>query len=372
MAKGLFFLSSSVVFFSVVKYFSYFLFFSVVSFLCGKKYMNTLLLDALRCKNKARPPVWIMRQAGRYLPEYQALRAKYSLWDLFHNPELAAQVTLMPVERLNTDAAILFSDILVIAEAFGKRVDYIDKRGPVLDAPIRTKEDIENLKIQDIDTTFSYIKSIVRSVKQPLKVPLIGFCGGPFTVAHYMFESHDQGKEWIYRDPQSFHLLLEKITEASIAYLRLQIEAGVQAIQIFDSWANLLTSAHFSIFSLHYIKQIIDALRGANIPIIFFSRGSSLFPQEIANIEPNAISFDWQGEMSTLRSQIPKHIAIQGNFDPHLLFAPPQTIIQTVKTLLTALKDDPGFIVNLGHGVLPATPVDNVKHFIDTVKNFDS
>jgi uroporphyrinogen decarboxylase len=337
--------------------------------------MNELLLEALRCRNSGRPPVWLMRQAGRYMPEYRALRQKYSLWELFHQPELAAHVTLLPIDMLGVDAAILFSDILVIVEAFGRNVQFVENKGPVIDTPINDKSDVDALKIYDIKEIFGYVEKAIQLVKGRLQVPLIGFCGGPFTVASYMIEPGSKGelkktKQWIYRDPETFHRLLDKIATASIEYLKLQIDAGVQAIQIFDSWANVLSYQQYEQFSLKYLKQIVDALRYTSIPIILFARGSSLFPKELSEIGPSAISFDWQKCLPELRQSVPPHIAVQGNLDPILMNAPQEIIKAEVQELLYSMRGDPGFIVNLGHGVLPDAPVDNVKLLVDTVKSF--
>jgi uroporphyrinogen decarboxylase len=336
--------------------------------------MNTLLLDALKCENQDRPPVWLMRQAGRFLPEYRALRAKHSLWTLFHTPELAAEVTQLPLTTLGVDAAILFSDILVIAEALGLKINFPESGGPFVDTPIRTREDIDRLVLKNVDETLSYVKQTILLLKPQLAVPLIGFCGAPFTVASYLIERKGKGdltatKEWLYQDPVAFHSLLQKITEASIAYLRLQIASGVNAIQIFDSWAGVLSYPHFLEFSAAYMQKIIAALQDTQIPIILFCRGSSLFASELASLGAQAISFDWHQEMSALRSRVPPHVAMQGNLDPDLLKAPLPVIQKKVQSLLDSMQDCPGFIVNLGHGVLPDTPVDGARCLIETVKN---
>ncbi|HSW86623.1 MAG TPA: uroporphyrinogen decarboxylase [Rhabdochlamydiaceae bacterium] len=336
---------------------------------------SPLLIEALHCRNSGRPPVWLMRQAGRYMPEYRTLRQKYSLWELFHQPELAAQVTLLPIDLLGVDAAILFSDILVIAEAFGRNVQFVDNKGPVIDIPIKERADVETLQIGDIHETFAYIESTIKLVKNQLRVPLIGFCGGPFTVASYMIEPGAKGelnktRQWMYTDPNGFHLFLDKIANASIEYLKLQIKAGVHAIQIFDSWANVLSGAQREQFSIKYLKKMIDALKPFSIPIILFARGSSLFPKELAAIGPSGISFDWQKNLCDLRKYVPAHIAVQGNLDPILMNAPQHIVKSEVQKLLDSMQGDPGFIVNLGHGVLPDASVDNVRCLVDTVKNF--
>jgi uroporphyrinogen decarboxylase len=320
---------------------------------------NTLLLDALACSNTRRAPVWLMRQAGRYLPEYRALRGRYSLWDLFHCPELAVEVTLQPINLFGLDAAILFSDILVIAEAFGLQVFYPDGAAPT----IELCSNFDLLEATNIEETLHYVKKTIQLLKPELKIPLIGFCGGPFTIATYMVPHLTVSS--------SLHPLLEKITEASILYLKMQIEAGVNAVQIFDSWADKLSPEQFQEFSLHYLQKICAALKGTGVPVILFCRGSSNYPELLSAIQPAAISFDWKKEMAELRSRVPRTIAVQGNLDPEFLKNATSSEV-AVKTgeLLETMRGDPGFILNLGHGVLPQTPVDNVRAFVYTALNF--
>jgi uroporphyrinogen decarboxylase len=333
--------------------------------------MNDLLLQALACRNVGRPPVWLMRQAGRYLPEYKVLRSRHSLWEMFHESDLAAEVTLMPLKTLGCDAAILFSDILVILESFGLNICFPDKGGPHLDPLMRSPKQVEEIPLHDL-APLSSIAETIKKVLPELKVPLIGFCGGPLTVASYCLEeSHrdtlPETKRWIYQHPQSFHMLLKKITAATIDYLMLQIDAGVHAIQIFDSWAGALTHPHFLEFSYFYLDKILRSLP-TSIPVILFTRGSSLFADDLIRLKSAAISYDWHLPLHTLRQKTPAHIAIQGNLDPDLLKAPHDVIASTVNALLDSLQGDKGFIVNLGHGVKPDTPVDAVKLLIDIVK----
>jgi uroporphyrinogen decarboxylase len=337
--------------------------------------MTSLLESALKCENKNRPPVWLMRQAGRYLPDYRALRERHSLNELFHNSELAAEITRMPVDLLGVDAAILFSDITTIVEALGLQLDFIENVGPRISPLIETPDDLKIITPHSVEEKLSFVKKQIELLLPTLSVPLIGFCGGPFTVASYMIErSHREKisatKKWLYNDPQTFHHLLELITEASIEYLRMQIKAGVSAIQIFDTWASALAYPQFVEFSLRYLKQIVDALRETEIPIILFGKGFSLFAHDLAKLKPAAISFDWQKELIHLRQSLPSHIAVQGNIDPYLLLAPRATIRAMTERLLDSMRHEMGFIVNLGHGVLPETPVANVEFFIDTVKQY--
>jgi len=330
--------------------------------------MTDKILKALRCENREGPPVWIMRQAGRYLPAYRTLRQRYGLNDLFHQPELAAEVTQLPLKVLNVDAAILFSDILVIAEVFGLKVHFPESGGPFIEPILKTDQDILALSAGSVSERLSYVFNTIALLKKDLSLPLLGFAGAPFTVASYLVQG--DVKEWIYRNPIGFHLLLNKLTEATIEYLRLQIKAGVQAVQIFDSWANLLSYPQFMEFSIAYLKQIVEALKSSQVPVILFCRGSSSSPQELAALTPSAISFDWQKELSVIRTQVPASIAVQGNLDPSLLKAPMPVIEKAVEKLLLSMRGDPGFIVNLGHGILPDTPMEHVECFVNCVKNY--
>ena len=328
-----------------------------------------MFLEALRCENRGRPPVWMMRQAGRYLPEYRKLREKWTLRELFFTPELAAWVTKMPIERFGFDAAILFSDITVVARSLGLALDF--REGPVID-PLVDPSRIGSLARIPAEESLGEIGETVRLLKRDLKVPLIGFCGGPFTVASYLIEKHagqelPQTKKWAYREPESFERLLDKITEASIDYLQMQERAGVDAVQIFDSWAHVLTPVHFARFCVPYLKRLAQSVR---VPVIVFMRGAGLRISDLVQLGTAGISFDWQVELSGLRKQVPKTIAIQGNFDPDLLYAPLSAIRATVERGIRSMENDPGFIVNLGHGVKPDVPVEAVQCLIDAVHSF--
>lgn len=296
-----------------------------------------MFLEALKCKNKSRPPVWLMRQAGRYMPSYRKLREKHSLRELFFTPELAAEVTLMPIDQLGVDAAILFSDITTVALPLGFSLEFSE--GPVIHGKLE-RRGIETLEP---------IAEAIRIIKPQLKVPLIGFCGGPYTVASY-----------INGDPA----LLDPITEVTIEYIRMQERAGVDAIQIFESWADRLNKEEFQKFCVPYLKRLVDA---ASVPVIIFMRGASQRVEELVKLEPDAISFDWEKPMSELRKQVP--MAVQGNLNPDLLYQPLPVIREKTKELLDSMKGDPGFIVNLGHGMKPDMSVDAVKCLVDTVKN---
>lgn len=297
-----------------------------------------MFLEALKGKNQQRPPVWLMRQAGRYMPSYRALRAKYRLRDLFLTPELAAEITLMPIEQLGVDAAILFSDITVVALPLGLELEF--QEGPLIRGEVKRRS---------IDC-LEPIQRAIQLVKKQLKVPLIGFCGGPYTVSRYM--GNDLS-------------LLEPITEVTFEYIRMQEKAGVDAIQIFDSWAGELKPEEFQKHCVPYLKRLIDATR---VPVIVFMRGSGRYVEELVKLKPTAISFDSEKPLYELRPKVP--MAIQGNLDPDLLYEPLEVIRQKTLELLESMRKDPGFIVNLGHGVKKDVSVEAVKCLVETVKTF--
>jgi uroporphyrinogen decarboxylase len=335
---------------------------------------NRLLIDALHCRNDARAPVWLMRQAGRYMPEYRALRQKHSFLEMCHTPELIAEVTQQPLKAFGMDAAILFSDILVIPEALGVGLRFDDGAGPIIERPLEAAADVAKLPKVDLKEALDYVVQGIKLLRPSLNVPLIGFCGAPFTLASYMIEakvSKDlrKTKQWMLREPDSFHVLLERLAEEAIAYLTMQIEAGVEAVQIFDSWAGVLGHAQFCEFSLTYLKKITDRIK-PKIPVILFCKGASVFASDLVQANPSAISIDWNADLSRIRSVVPPAIAIQGNLDPDMLYAPLPKLRKEVTTLLNSMKGDPGYIFNLGHGITPEVPVEAVKELVDCVKSY--
>ena len=335
-----------------------------------------LLLRALNLETVERPPVWLMRQAGRYMPEYRDLRTKHTLWQLFHEPELAAEVTFLPITLLDVDAAILFSDILVLAEVFGKKIIFPEVGGPFVSPFIETLADIESLIARPVEEVLSYVQKTLQIVKPGLKVPLFGFCAGPFTLATYMIEGAGKNgfaktKQLIENHPEHFHLLLSKIADASIEYLRKQVKAGADAVQLFDSWASVLSQEQFSSYCLPFWKRIIDGLQDLNVPVIVFCRDSHKFAPLIATISPQCISIDEKGDILAIRKQLGQDIALQGNLSAEFLRdASSEMVALATQKLLHSMQGERGFIMNLGHGVLPLTPVENVQAFVQTVKNF--
>jgi uroporphyrinogen decarboxylase len=335
--------------------------------------VNSLLLRALRCENSSRPPIWLMRQAGRYMPEYRAIRAKHSFMEMCRNPELVAEVTQLPIKVFGFDAAILFSDILVIADALGVGLRFEEGAGPVIERPITSVQDIDALLIPDIEEVLGYVSQGIRLLRPQLDVPLIGFSGAPFTVASYMIEggsSRDlrKTKKWLVRDPESFHKLLDRIAMSTIDYLNMQIDAGVQALQIFDSWAHVLGPAHFREFSLKYLQKLLAGLKDSSVPVILFCRGSSIFAPQMAEIKPAAISIDWNADLNVLRTMVPRPIALQGNLDPDILYGSREQIHQEVDRILESMQGDEGYIFNLGHGIHPDTPTEAVRWLVERVQ----
>lgn len=328
--------------------------------------MTALLLNALACQNAARPPVWLMRQAGRYMPEYRELRKRYSFQQMCHQPELVAEVTLLPIKRLGVDAAILFSDILVVAEAFGRQFEFLEGIGPVLSDPLREgsleKHDMEALQ---------FVAEGIRAVRPQLSVPLIGFCGGPFTVASYLIEGRSSRdfrytKNWLWRDPEGFRHLLAQIAEVSGRYLKMQVEAGVQAIQIFDSWAAALSPREFREFALPVLKQLVHSV---NVPVILFCRYSSTLGEQ-AGLGSAALGVGADLEVPDVRRELGSKKALQGNIDPILLYSDRHRVVQKTRQLLDQMQGDRGFIVNLAHGVPPDAPIESVQALVDTVKEY--
>lgn len=332
------------------------------------------LIDALHCRNEGRPPVWLMRQAGRYMPQYRAIRAKHSFLEMCHDPELATRVTMLPVDLLGVDAAILFSDILMIVEALGVGLRFEETKGPIIERPLQSPEDLARLPRPNVQEALGFVGNAIRAIRAECRVPLLGFCGAPFTLASYMIEggtSRDfkKTKQWLLRDPETFHALLQHLTDCTLDYMHLQADAGVQALQIFDSWAHALPHEQFRTFCLPYMQQLVEGFKARNIPVILFCRGSSLFAADLAEAKPAAISIDWNGHLGQARKSVPATIAIQGNLDPDLLYAPQKMLQSEVRRLLKIMKFDKGYIFNLGHGIHPDVSMDAVKLLVDTVKN---
>lgn len=339
--------------------------------------MNDILLKVLRGEEAARTPVWMMRQAGRYLPDYMKLKAKYSFFERVQTPELAAAITIQPVEQVGVDAAILFSDILVVPQAMGLEVQLIENKGPVLPEPIQTEKDLQRIRVPDVHETLSYVFDAIKLTKNELnnRVPLIGFAGAPWTILCYMVQgkgskTFDEAKAFCYAQPVLAHQLLQMITDTTIAYLKGQVAAGVDVIQIFDSWGGLLSPGDFEDISLQYIRQIVAALKD-EVPTIIFAKGAWHSLQSMAATGAHGLGIDWCISPQMARQFAGNNVVLQGNYDPAKLLSPIPVIEKEVKAMLQAFGKGK-HIANLGHGILPNVPVDHAKAFVNTVKEFSS
>ena len=336
---------------------------------------NDLLLKTLRGEETERTPVWMMRQAGRYLPEYMVLREKYGFFERCQTPELACQITLQPVDIIGVDAAILFSDILVVPQAMGLEVQLIESKGPFLPDPIKTANDLKRVRVPNVDETLGYVFDAIKLIKQELndRVPLIGFAGAPWTLLCYMVQgkgskTFDEAKAFCYTQPELAHQLLQMITDTTIDYLKAQVRAGADTVQLFDSWGGLLSPDDFETLSLQYMRQIVAALKDM-VPTIVFAKGAWHSLDKMAATGAHGLGIDWCIPPQTARDFAGKNISLQGNFDPAKLLSPIPVIQKEVTAMLDAFG--PGrHIANLGHGILPNVPVDHARAFVDTVKNY--
>jgi len=337
-------------------------------------------LRALRRESVDCTPVWIMRQAGRYLPEYRQVRAQAGdFMSLCKNPELACEVTLQPLRRFALDASILFSDILTIPDAMGLGLYFTEGEGPKFEKPLRSSKAIEQLPSLDITAQLNYVFEAVRLIRKnlPKHIPLIGFSGSPWTLATYMVEGGSSKnftliKRMLYAEPESLHQLLEKLAEAVTRYLIEQVNAGVQALMIFDTWGGVLSTQAYETFSLHYMKKIVSRLKQVcpKTPVILFTKQASHWLSMMADTGCDALGVDWTVTMAYAREQTQGKVALQGNMDPAILFTNPEVIRQEVKAILESYGDHPGHIFNLGHGIQPQTPIENVEAFINAVHEF--
>lgn len=333
-----------------------------------------LFIKACRMQPVERTPVWIMRQAGRYLPEYRAVREKYDFLTMCKTPELASEVTVQPIEIFGFDASIIFSDILVIPEAMGLKLEMIESKGPSFPNPVRNNDDIGKLDNTDIQQKLKYVYDAVKLTKERLssRVPLIGFSGAPWTLAAYMVEGKGSKnfeiiKSLIFKDPGSAHRLLNKITDAVIEYLKGKVAAGCDALQIFDTWGGMLSPYDFEEFSLRYIRKIIDSLKVTGVPLIVFAKGVKNI-RSIAESGCDVIGIDWTIDIGEARKEINSSKALQGNLDPLVLMSNPEKIETEARRILESFGKGTGHIFNLGHGILPSTPVENVKALVDFIK----
>ncbi|MDB5203735.1 MAG: hemE [Ferruginibacter sp.] len=336
---------------------------------------NDLLLRALRGEKTERVPVWMMRQAGRYLPDYMKLKAKYDFFTRVQTPELAAAITLQPIDQVGVDAAIIFSDILVIPQAMGLEVLMEEGKGPSLPKVIQSQKDIDALNTADAAHHLKYVLDALSLTKKELngRVPLIGFAGAPWTILCYMVEGKgsktwDKAKQFAYTQPLLAHQLLQKITDITIDYLKAQVAAGADTVQVFDSWAGSLSPADFKIYAQPYLLQISDALKH-HAPVILFPKGTWYALKDLAASSASGLGIDWCVAPKVARELTNNSITLQGNFDPAKLLAPIPEIRKAVKEMISEFGTH-RYIANLGHGITPNVPVDHAKAFVDAVKEF--
>ena len=340
---------------------------------------NDTLIRALLRQPTPYTPVWVMRQAGRYLPEYNATRKRAgSFLALAKNPDLATEVTLQPLARFNLDAAILFSDILTVPDAMGLGLYFADGEGPKFEHPLRDEAAIRKLAVPEIGAELGYVLDAVKQIRQALdnKVPLIGFSGSPYTLACYMIEGGGSDdfrtiKSMLYARPDLLHHVLEINARSVIAYLNAQIEAGAQAIMVFDTWGGALSDAAYREFSLEYLRRVIAGLHrewnGQTVPSIVFTKGGALWLEDIAAIGCNAVGLDWSINIGDARRRVGDKVALQGNLDPAVLFSTPETISTQVDAVLRQYGRGPGHVFNLGHGISQFTPPEHVAVLVDAV-----
>jgi uroporphyrinogen decarboxylase len=340
---------------------------------------NDLLLKAARREPVERAPVWFMRQAGRYLPEYRAVRAQHSFLEMVRTPELAAEVTIQPVDLVGVDAAIIFSDILVIPEAMGMNLVVEEgKGGPRFPDPIRLYKQIKSLKEPNVKTDLGYVTDAIRLTKERLagRVPLIGFSGAPWTLLAYMVEGSGSkdfryAKQMLFTRPDEAHLLLQKLTDAIAQYLIAQVEAGANVVQIFDTWAGILTPDDFREFSLEYIGEIVRLvkLHTHNVPVIVFCKGANQNLTDIAATGCDVIGLDWTVDISEVKALLGGSVTLQGNLDPALLYTSEEVLDERVRTIAERMGDPVGHIFNLGHGITPEVDPDMARAFVRAAKN---
>ena len=336
--------------------------------------MNDIFIRACRGEKVEYTPVWLMRQAGRYLSEYREVRSKVDFLTLCKTPELAAKVTLQPVDILGVDAAILFSDILICVEAMGMHLEFSEKKGPVLGEPVRTKAGVDRLIIPDTEDSMPFVLDTIKILRRELeqRVPLIGFSGAPFTLATYIIEGGSSKnfvftKKMMYQNPGLFGALMEKITSTVIEYLSAQIKAGAQAVQFFDSWAGILSPYDYENIIFPYVKTAIKALKKFDVPIFYFVNDCSGILHIAKKCGADVMGIDWRVDMEKATKMIGKKMSVQGNLDPLVLFGPKEQIEERVQDILNKGESARGHIFNLGHGILPETPVENAIAMVEAV-----
>jgi uroporphyrinogen decarboxylase len=340
--------------------------------------MNSRFLQACQRQPVDVTPVWFMRQAGRYMPEYRAIREKYTLIEICQQPEIAAEVTMQPIRALGVDAAILFADILLPVIPLGLGLEFVKGEGPVISSPVRTMDDVQTMKPFDAESDLGYVMDAIRILRASLNgIPLIGFCGAPFTVASYIIEGGSsreflKTKAMMYSAPEVFHALMQKLSAILSDYLVAQIHAGAQVVQVFDSWVGALSPADYEAFVLPYSQKVLKSAEATNIPVIHFGTNTTTLLHLMKRAGGNVIGLDWRIPLDDGWSLLGDDVAVQGNLDPALLFAPRSEIRTRVHDILRRANGRPGHIFNLGHGILQHTPVDNVKAVVDMVHEYSA
>lgn len=335
--------------------------------------MNDRFLKACRREPVDCTPVWFMRQAGRYMLEYQVVRAKHSILDVCKTPELAAEVTLQPIERFPLDAAIIFADILLPLEPMGVGIEFAEGEGPVIRNPVRSRAAVERLRVTD-GSELSYVGEAIRLARRALagRVPLIGFAGAPFTLASYLIEGggsrhYLETKQFMYWEPEAWHQLMDKLARMVTGYLRQQIHAGAQAIQLFDSWVGCLSPGDYAEYVLPHVQLIFEGLKHEEVPMIHFGTGTAALLRLMREAGGDVIGLDWRVHLDEAWAMLGYDVAVQGNLDPLVLFAPLHEIERRVEDILRRAAGRPGHIFNLGHGILPNTPVEHVAATVEMV-----
>lgn len=333
--------------------------------------MNDTFLKACRGEKTDYTPVWLMRQAGRYLPEYQKVRSKVDFLTLCKTPDLAAEVTIQPVDVLKVDAAILFSDILVPIEPMGMKLEFSESKGPILYDPIRNDIAVSKLRRIKAEDDVPFVMETIKILVKKLNVPLIGFSGAPFTLATYMIEggsskNYVNTKKMMYQTPELYANLMEKITDTVISYLQAQINAGVHALQVFDSWAGILSPFDFEKYALPYVQKIVETFKG-KVPVIYFAFNASAMLKKVKQSGAAILGIDWRIDISDAINVLGNDVTVQGNLDPCVLFGTRDLIRDRVSHILRGAKNAKGYIFNLGHGILPETPVENAIAMVEAV-----
>ncbi|MDG2214626.1 MAG: uroporphyrinogen decarboxylase [Verrucomicrobiota bacterium] len=333
-------------------------------------------LDACACRPVDRPPIWMMRQAGRALPEYRELKKKHSFIEMVQTPDLATEVTLQPIRRFGFDAAVMFSDILVIPEAMGQGYTFREEGGIQMDFAISSQQDVERLCESGVVERLDYVAQAIGQIGRELdgQTALLGFTGSPWTLANYMMEGGSasefvQARRLSQAEPQLFEQLMEKLTRSITDYLKMQADAGVDAVQIFDSLGGVLSSDEYEEVSGRWIRRIIESLKGV-VPVILFSRGTAGSLQELVQTNAQVLGLDWSISLAEARSQMPPTMGVQGNLDPAILTTTPQIAARETTRILEEMRGQNGFIFNLGHGVTPDAKIENIESVVATVKGF--